>query len=163
MLNVKIYNGIVSKEADKEPNLVRVTARALIKKNNKYGVLYSQSENGYVTPGGGVEEGESLEETCMRETLEEAGVKVKPLKRVAIISCYHEKVSIRHNYYLCEYLLEGHQTNYTQKEAAQKLQLLWLTYNELIKVFTTSDNKKNNWINWHRCEYMAITELKSHI
>ena len=52
-------------------------------KNNGYGLLLGRrgkdpNRGLYVLPGGGVEEGESLEEAFQREVLEETGIEIAP-------------------------------------------------------------------------------------
>ncbi len=65
----------------------REEARAIIRKGDLLFMIYIQKENTYVFPGGGVEVGESLEETCIRESLEEAGAVVSINK---YLGCIHE-------------------------------------------------------------------------
>ena len=64
----------------------RIGARAIIITNNKLLVMFrrKRKENGeireyYVTPGGGVENNETLEETVIRELKEEFSVDIKIL------------------------------------------------------------------------------------
>ena len=56
-------------------------ARAIVVKGDKLVVL-KYSENEYLTAGGGVDEGETLEEAVEREALEELGVKCKARKEI---------------------------------------------------------------------------------
>ena len=64
----------------------RISARAIIIENNEVLTMFrrKKKENGsykeyYVIPGGGVEENETLEETCIRELKEEYNVDIKIL------------------------------------------------------------------------------------
>lgn len=64
----------------------RVSARAIIIEDNEIITMFrrKKKEDGsykeyYVIPGGGVEEGETLEETCIREIKEEYNVDIKIL------------------------------------------------------------------------------------
>ena len=95
-----------------------VKTRAVILKDGQVAFL-KHKDNGYLTiPGGGVENNESLEDATIRESIEETGIKVKPL--VIVGKNYYDIpmqigdvdfTSKRVEYfYLCEYLgkEEGH-------------------------------------------------------
>ena len=60
---------------DSQPIFQRTASRAIIKKDEKY-LLIRGNMGDYKFPGGGVESGESLEETLIREVLEETGYRV---------------------------------------------------------------------------------------
>lgn len=58
----------------------------------------------YETPGGGVDEGESLEEAVKRECLEETGFVIEIVREVGMVDDYYNLIN-RHNhnfYYLCK-------------------------------------------------------------
>lgn len=54
----------------------RVAVRGIIKKDHKYLIIYSKYGD-YKFPGGGQKDGESLEETLLREVQEETGYFVR--------------------------------------------------------------------------------------
>lgn len=56
----------------------------------------------YTFPGGGLEEGETLEEGCMREIKEEFGIDVKVVKK--LYEMESEKFHQKEIFYLCEYV-----------------------------------------------------------
>ena len=56
----------------------------------------------YTFPGGGLEEGESLEEGVLREIKEEFGINVKVVKKLYENSS--NKFNHKEYYYLCEYI-----------------------------------------------------------
>ena len=85
---------------------MRETARGLLVINNGLLLIHRiKQKNGvkqeyYVIPGGGIEEGESYEDTVKREIKEELGIDVKPVRLL-----YKQKINNEvHNYFLCEYL-----------------------------------------------------------
>ncbi len=53
---------------------IRPSARAIIINDGKIAMIYSKKYNYYKFPGGGIENGERLEEALMREVLEETGL-----------------------------------------------------------------------------------------
>ena len=52
----------------------RPSARAIIIKDGKIAMVYSKKYNYYKFPGGGIEAGEYMEDTLIREVLEETGL-----------------------------------------------------------------------------------------
>jgi 8-oxo-dGTP pyrophosphatase MutT (NUDIX family) len=68
--------------------LFKIAVSAFIVKNNKLLILKRADDEAFLpgtweVPGGGIDEGESIEEGVMRETMEEAGIHVNP-KRFGI-------------------------------------------------------------------------------
>lgn len=57
---------------------VRKAVRAVILRGDKIALIKCQKEGFYKFPGGGIEEGETRLETLIRETGEEAGLRIKP-------------------------------------------------------------------------------------
>lgn len=104
---LKILNH-TNQEIHSDPN--RYAIRAIVFKNDKLLMSYLTKTGEYKFPGGGMEKGESHEDTLSRETLEETGANI-----VAIKSCIgfvdqiypdiydNKKVFyMRSYYYLCE-------------------------------------------------------------
>lgn len=85
---------------------MRETARGLLVIDNGLLLIHrikqkdGRRQEYYVVPGGGIEEGESYEDTVKREIKEELGIDVKPVRLL-----YKQKINNEvHNYFLCEYL-----------------------------------------------------------
>lgn len=57
---------------------VRPSARAIIVKEKKIALVYVANKGYYKFPGGGINEGEDMKETLIREVKEEAGLSVIP-------------------------------------------------------------------------------------
>lgn len=60
------------------PRVVRKACRAIIIKDGLVAAVNSRKHGYYKFPGGGMEEGESFEDTLIRETLEETGLTIVP-------------------------------------------------------------------------------------
>ena len=60
------------------PVVVRRACRAIIMKDGLVATVHSSKHGYYKFPGGGMESGESMEETLVRETLEETGLRIIP-------------------------------------------------------------------------------------
>ena len=83
---------------------MRVSARAIIIENEKVLLMFRRKLDGdkikeyYVVPGGGQDEGETLEQTVKRELNEELGVEIEIIKFVGE-ETFKESNS---HYYLCK-------------------------------------------------------------
>lgn len=101
---------------------MKETARGIIIKNEKILLIHRIRENNgiceeyYVVPGGAVEEGETIEETVLRELKEELGICVRPIRKMYTLGS-DNKI---HHYILCKYVEgkigTGKGPEYTSKE-----------------------------------------------
>ena len=72
---------------------IRVGCSAVIFDGQKRVLLTRRSDNGqWCLPSGGLEPGESLEEACVREVLEETGLHVRIKRLVGAYSNHHQLV-----------------------------------------------------------------------
>lgn len=74
---------------EKEKNkkyIFRETCFGICEKNGKIALIFDKNQ--YSLIGGGIEEGESKEETVLREFEEEIGYEVKIIKQLCIIDCF---------------------------------------------------------------------------
>ena len=69
--------------------------RKNVKRNKEYNEYYT-------FPGGGLEEGESLEECAIREIKEEFGINVKVIKK--LYESENDKLNMKEYFFLCEYI-----------------------------------------------------------
>jgi len=97
---------------DIDGKLHKVNVNKLIFRPSVYGVLIEKGKIlllkqkiGYDFPGGGMELGETLEQTLKREFFEETGLKVEPLKVICIkTDFFHPIHSLKHKheYWNCQ-------------------------------------------------------------
>lgn len=89
----------------------RPSVRAIILRDGKVGMVYSQKYNYYKFPGGGIETGEDHLGALARETLEEVGLLLKPesvrafgyVHRLQKDYTGHADIFVQDNfYYLCK-------------------------------------------------------------
>jgi ADP-ribose pyrophosphatase YjhB (NUDIX family) len=85
--------------------MARIRSAGIVVKDGKI-LLMHRTYNGqkvYVFPGGGVKEGETMEEACAREILEETSIKVK-VGRLVCKGMWEDNPADSHFYYLCDYI-----------------------------------------------------------
>ena len=121
---------------------VRFTARAIVIKDDRFAFLTIRGEDDFgirdhiETIGGGIEEGESAEETIVRECLEEAGMDVSIKAFLGIIvDHYHFIQRQTVSYFFLANAINGqHQTNRTEIEMTLMYDVLWLSEEETLKM-----------------------------
>ena len=109
---------------------------------------YEQFENrlgGYNIPGGGIDEGETIQDALTRECLEEIGCKIKNIQELGIVNEFGVGKKIKHfqeNYcFTAEVDGEKGMPQFSDEEIENKLGLKWLTIDEAIgKVKLQKDN-----------------------
>ena len=87
----------------------RPSVRGIIVRDGKIAMMHSKKYNYYKLPGGGIEPGETLEETLIREVREESGLVVIPetMKEFGYVRRIekgrYEDIFVQDNYYfICE-------------------------------------------------------------
>jgi 8-oxo-dGTP pyrophosphatase MutT (NUDIX family) len=88
----------------------------------------------WLFPKGHVEDGETLEETALREAEEEAGVRATIVGPAGITRFDYERESIRVHYFLAETDDKG--------KAEKRRQLAWCSFEEAMRQLTFDDTRK---------------------
>ncbi len=117
----------------------RTAARAVLRKGDKIALLHVSNHFYYKLPGGGVDEGESIEEGLKREILEEVGCTFKVLNEIGEILEHRsqiEQVQTSHCY-LAEVEEEG-KPDFTDEEIEGGFELVWVTLDEAMKLLKES-------------------------
>lgn len=96
----------------------------------------------YETPGGGVDEGETVEQGLIRECLEETGYRVEIIEEIGIVDDYYSYIS-RHNlnhYYLAK-IIEGDGKKIIASEGDSLIaDTMYLPIEEVIKLYESMDD-----------------------
>lgn len=131
------------------PAKVRPSARAIIIQDGKILLTHETHKNVYMSPGGGVENGETLAECCVRELSEEAGYTVRPLRRFVTFNEYFDDVLYISHYFICEItgVCEQH---LTATETEHGVCPKWLTVEQALAQFGRYDEKTPD----HRSLYL---------
>ena len=111
----------------------RITARAIVMSpDNHCAVMYAAKFNIHTLPGGGVEEGESIEEALLREITEETGCTIKsyePLGYVAENRAHADYTQISY-YYIVHTQDETLHPRLTALETENGTRVFWCTLDE---------------------------------
>lgn len=145
-------------------------ARAIVVKNGKLFAIKITYKDGrpdhYLVPGGGVDEGESIKQAVVRETLEEYDVNVKPVKYLG--RQYYKSRDSFNNvkfisnrveyYYICEFLKEANTNQfgeYGEFDSKEKTyEKVELSIDEVLQIDPDSLNNMSREIYDKVIEYM---------
>ena len=108
----------------------RDASRGIIVRDGKILISHEVNSGHYLLPGGGMEDGETPEECCIRELLEETGYIVRIVKPIAVIKEYYEEAMNTSYIYVCEIVGEGEHKP-TEQEIEVGAQPEWIDYNEM--------------------------------
>lgn len=139
----------------------RTGCRAVILREGKILLSHETGTGWWLVPGGGLEQGETPEECCIREVEEETSLLVKPLRPFLTLYEYYEEYRYISHYFICEITGRG-QMRLTENEAARGLEPAWLPLSEAIELFSkhqsyadTNEEKRGS----YQREYTALTEF----
>lgn len=122
------------------PERVRIAGRGIVVRDGKILLSHELNTGVYMSPGGGLEEGESLEECCARELMEETGYEVKPLFQFLRINEFSFETEYVSNYFICEVTGEGKQT-LTKIEIEHGIVPEWVKIEDALAIFGTYNEK----------------------
>ncbi|MBP9822395.1 MAG: NUDIX hydrolase [Candidatus Pacebacteria bacterium] len=135
--------------SDKKAVMLPVVAGVVIKKDGKYLLVQENKKTNYGLynwPAGKVDEGESIEETAIREAKEEVGVDVKLIRKIDIFQA-NISLPARHAF-------EAEITNgEPQAQEGQVLSVGWFTPDEMRAM---KDKLRSEWV----LEAMEMMESK---
>ena len=141
----------------------RPGCRAIIVKEGKILLSYETNTKVYMSPGGGLEKGETLEECCTRELQEEAGYIVNPVKRFVTINEYFDDTLYINNYFICE-ITGTCQSSLTEIEIAHGITPVWVDINDALKIFGKYESKRDDIASLYLREFTVINKyLESEI
>lgn len=114
----------------------RVSCRALVVENGKVLLSYESKTGFYMSPGGSLEDGESHEECCIRELMEETGYKVRVVKPFVTVNEYcYDKLYVS-NYFICQVAGECEKA-LTETEKFKGMQPEWVDISHALEVFSS--------------------------
>ncbi len=144
------------------PTKERIAGRGLVFENGKILLSYEKNTDVYMTPGGGLENGETLEECCVRELREEAGYEVKPIDHFLVINEYCFDTLYVSNYFICQKTGECSQS-LTDIEIEHGITPVWVDFDKAIEIFSDYPNKREDIASLYLREFTVLNKLLSHI
>ncbi len=114
---------------------LREAARVILDKNGEIALLHVSKKGFYKLPGGGIEDGESVEDALIRETKEETGCEIKNIRPLGKIIEYKSHYSIEQVSYcfLAEVISEG-ELDLDEGETDAGFKLIWIGLDEAIEL-----------------------------
>ena len=142
----------------------RAGSRAVVVRDGMILLSHETVSGWWLVPGGGLEAGETPEECCVRETEEETGLIVRPVRQFLTLHEYYEEYCYISHYFVCEVTGSG-QMRLTDAEKRRGLEPRWLPLQEAVDLFSrhqsyaaVSEEQRGSYLR----EYTALREyLKS--
>ncbi len=138
----------------------RIGSRAIIVRDGMILLAHEANTGWWLVPGGGLEEGETPEECCVREAEEETGYTVRPLQRFLTLYEYYEEYRYISHYFVCEVTGNG-QMHLTEAEVQRGVEPRWISLQDAVGIFSrhqsyadTSEEKRGTYLR----EYSALRE-----
>lgn len=124
----------------------RKAVRAIVFDNEgKIALLNVVKHNYHKLPGGGVKEGEDLPGALNREALEEIGCNVEIVGEVGMTVEFRDEFEQEQESlcYLAKVVGEKGESDFTEKEASQGFNMLWVSLDEAVSIL--DKDKPNNY------------------
>ncbi|MFW5842203.1 MAG: NUDIX hydrolase [Bacillota bacterium] len=113
----------------------RVGARAVLKVNGTYCLIYNKHWNLYTLPGGGVEPDESIVDALRREVLEETGFKIKKIKKTLVLKEHFSDSIWHHHFFYCEADGPQHPLSLTKEEMDAGMTTVFKSFDAVLDCF----------------------------
>ncbi len=143
---------------------LRHACRGIVVNNGKVLLGYEANNGKYIIPGGGLEDGETYEQCCERELLEETGMQVRAKEEyLEIEELFLDWRHINH-YFVCELIKDTGSINLTEGEKKAGCTFKWLPIEQALDIFGRyEDFHKTNIADYglYRREYSALKEFCS--
>ena len=141
---------------------LRHACRGIVVNDDKVLLGYEEKNDKYIIPGGGVENGETYEQCCERELLEETGMQVRAKEEyLEIEELFCDWRHINH-YFVCDLIKDTGNVNLTEGEKQAGCTFKWLPMEQALDIFGRyEDFHQTNIADYglYRREYTALKEF----
>ncbi len=141
----------------------RVGCRGIVVREGRMLISHEVHADCCLIPGGGLEDGETLEACCIREVREETGYLVEPVSCFLTMVEYYEEYRYISHYFLCDVVGKAEQA-LTALERERGLVPEWIPVEEMLALFgrhaeyaATDEEKRGAYLR----EYTALSEYCS--
>ncbi len=156
-MQIEIFGDGIEKEDINLENYRRGSRGIIINEKNQILVVYSPKLDVYVLPGGGIEENETEEEACIREVLEETGLKTKVNKVGAKVIEYFIDSTWENNYFVLEVIEDTKTLHLTKTELELNQKPKWIDLYKLLDIFDNYNSKNIYGQEIHMREMLGLT------
>lgn len=139
------------------PERVRVASRGILIDGDKILLSHELNTGVYMSPGGGVEAGESLEECCKRELREETGYKVEAVTHFLTVNEYSFETLYVSNYFICKIIGKSEQS-LTDIEIEHGIVPEWVEISKALEMFGDYASKREDIGSLYKREYTMINK-----
>lgn len=122
----------------------RRSARGIVIKNGKLLLVKNEKQDIFMLPGGGLEDGETIEECCVRELLEETGYICKTISTKIKVEEYCHEMCFLGQYFVCEIIAQG-EKHLTEDEKKLGCAVHWVDLQEALTMFENYEQHKDYW------------------
>ena len=142
-------------------NKTRTACRGIVIENSEILLSYESVTGQWMIPGGGLEEGESETDCCIREIAEETGILVNASECLLEIDEYYENWKFINKYFICK--VKGTtEPKLTEREQKVGMEARWLSVDNAKNIFSkhtsyteTDEMRRGLYLR----EYTALCEL----
>ena len=145
-------------------NKIRLACRGFVVKNGRILICHEIADKQFFSPGGGLENNETLEECCIREVCEETGLIVEVKALIITVNEFYEDWKYITHYFICE-AVGSSERNPTSEEIQRGLVPEWVDINFIRNLWSRHDEfereeTRGSYLREYTalCEYFEVTK-----
>ena len=138
------------------------TCRGAIVRGDEILLSHEVECHEWLFPGGGLEDGETYEECCAREILEETGNIVRVGELFAVVNEYYGDTHYVHRYFVCEIVGKG-ASRLTEREIRVDARPEWIGIDKYKKILEETVAKGEIPYNPYRIHLRELRALEAYV